>query len=257
MHPLRRRLAGLLAALGALGVLGAIGSYYVPGVLDRLGSQVSNRLPLDYDVITDRTATPNYVFPDSVDPADFAAVVQNAGGDTQTWIQENGGVLADEESVRLVLRGKSDSAVHIDDVRVAVLNRARPRAGWYNANDGCGGVAEPRIMEVNLDDRPPVSTWYVNGEEVERPAFTVTASEEEVFDVDVFTSHDKVNWVLEVDYNSAERSDVLRIDNRGKPFTVTSVANAKAYTDVGDGSGLVRTPSRDGSALTADDHPVC
>jgi len=258
MPPARRRIATVIAALSALGVLGAIGSYYVPGILDRLGSAVTDREPLGYDVITDRTTTPNYVFPDSVAPADFVDVFYDPSRDAQQWIRERGGVLADEQTVRLVLWGRDASVVHIDDVRVKVLDRASPRAGWYNANEGCGAVADPRIVTVDLDAHPPVHTWYVGGEEVERPAFSVSASEEEVFDVTVYTSRDEVDWVIEVAYSSAERSGVLQIDNRGKPFTVTTVTNARAYLDLYfDGAGMVRTPSLDGSALSAEDHPVC
>src|SRR4051794_19187428 len=69
----RRWVTVLLAGLGALGVLGAIGSYYVPGILDRIGSAATGRVPLDYDLILDRTETPNYVFPDAVNAADFSA----------------------------------------------------------------------------------------------------------------------------------------------------------------------------------------
>jgi hypothetical protein len=245
-----------VAGLGALGVLGAVGAYYVPGILDRLGSAATGRAALDYDLITDRTTTANYVFPDSVRPVEFPAQAAYNGDSVDGWAQAHNGVLADEHHVRLILRGRDASIVHIDALRVRVVSRTAPRAGWYNANDGCGAGVNPRVVMVDLDNSPPVETWYVDGEEVNKPAFTVSASEEEVFDVQAFTSRDEVSWVIEVAYSSAEDSGVLVIDNGGAPFTTTTVTRAKAYTNY-DGTGLVRTPDRDGSSLTTQDHPVC
>jgi hypothetical protein len=255
-HGVRRWVTALLAGLGALGVLGAIGSYYVPGILDRLGSAATGRVPLDYDLILDRTETPNYVFPDAVNPAEFPAQTVYNGENADQWARQHHGVLADEQNVRLILRGRAASVIHIDDLRVVAVNRTTPRAGWYNGYDGCGAAVDPRVMKASLDKDPPTATWYVDGQQVDRPAFTVTGGNEEVFDVQAFTTRDEVNWVIEVVYSSADGSGVLRIDNHGTPFTVTTVTHAKAYTDY-DGSRLVRTPDRDGPALIAQDHPVC
>ena len=41
-----------------------------------------------------------------------------------------------------------------------------------------------------------------------------------------------------------------------KQATTPYPTHAKAYTNY-DGAGLVRTPDRDGSSLTIQDHPVC
>ena len=253
----RHVLTALVAALGALGVLGAIGAYYVPGILDRLGATVSGRIPLDYDVIMDRTATSNYVFPATVDPVEFATAVSDVGPEGYSWARKHGGVLAEEENVRLVLRGRDTATVHIDDVRIKVVRRTAPRAGWYNANLGCGAGVEPRLVETNFDRRPSTPTWRVEGEIVDRPAFTVSSSDEEVFDVRVYTSRDEVTWVVEIPYSSVQAKGVLRVDDHGKPFMITSVANAKAYQKDYDTNTLVRFPARDGSNLKNDDHPVC
>jgi hypothetical protein len=152
--------------------------------------------------------------------------------------------------------------VHIDDIELRVISRKTSRNGWYTANDGCGGVTEPRRVDVDLDQTPPTQTWYVDGKKVHRPAFVITASEEEVFDFTMTTSQDEIEWAFDVTYNSTGRSGILRIDNRGRPFVTTSVANAKAYL-VNDleaetaAEVFVRKPSLDGRRLRKDDHPVC
>jgi hypothetical protein len=257
-------LIGLIAALTALGILGAVGAYYVPGILDRLGAKVTNRVPLDFDLVLDRTETANYVFPDSLTPTTVAGALYGEAGvpDEYQWVQAHGGVLAEEHAVRLILWGKSESVVHIEDIRVRVIKRNEPRAGWYNANEGCGGVTEPRRVDVDLDHSPPSEVWYVDDKTVRRPAFVVTASEEEVIDFTMTTSRNEFQWVFEVLYSSAARSGVLQIDNRGRPFVTTSVAKAKAYlvnySEAGNASKVfVRAPKSDGWKLGKDVHPVC
>jgi hypothetical protein len=42
-----------IAALTSLGVLGAVGAYYVPGILDRLGAEATDRVPVDFDLVLD------------------------------------------------------------------------------------------------------------------------------------------------------------------------------------------------------------
>src|SRR5690349_20153137 len=102
---------------------------------------------------------------------------------------------------------------------------------------------------------------------------------EEVFDFAVRTSDEEVSWVLDVAYNVKDDSGVLTVDDRGRPFVTTSVANAKAYSfglseeldgailadpgpddvelDEIDIGKLTRYPKLDGSKLHEDDHPVC
>jgi hypothetical protein len=257
-------LIAVIAALTTLGVLGAVGAYYVPGILDRLGAEVTNRVPLDFDLVLDRTETANYVFPDSLKPTTVAGALYGevVVADEYQWVREHGGVLAEEQVVRLILWGKSESVVHIDDIRVHVIKRNEPRSGWYNANEGCGGVTEPRRVHVDLDHSPPTEVWYVNDKKVRRPAFAITASEEEVFDFTLTTSRHEFEWVFEVLYSSAARSGVLQIDNRGRPFVTTSVAKAKAYFvndfEADNASEVfVRAPASDGWKLPKDVHPVC
>jgi len=254
----------VIAVLTSLGVLGAVGAYYVPGILDRLGAKTTNRVPLDFDLVLDRTETANYVFPASTKREVVAAALygENEEADEYQWVRKHGGVLAEEQVVRLILWGRDESVVHIDDIRVRIIARNKARAGWFNAYDGCGGIAVPRRIEVDLDRSPPSQVWYVDDKKVHRPAFVVTASEEEIFDITVTTSRDEVEWVLDVLYSSAEGSGTLQVDSRGRPFITTSVANAKAYL-VNDGEAestsdvFVRWPAFDGSKLGKDDHPVC
>lgn len=258
VSPARRGITAIVAALGALGILGAVGAYYVPGILDRLGAAATDRAPVEFDVITGRTSMANYVFGDSVRPDDFLDVSYDTSEDLDIWVRDHGGVLAEEETIRVVLWGRDATVTHIEDVRIKVIGRADPRSGWYNANEGCGAAVQPRKVEVDLDANPPKHSWIVKGETAEQPSFTVTESDQETFDITVQTLRYEVKWVVEVRYRSPERDGVLQIDNRGKPFVTTSVGRAIAYTEDRNSSTMVRYPEGDGPALGKDaTRPVC
>jgi hypothetical protein len=244
----RRWIVSAVATLSALGVLGAVGAYYVPGILDRLGAGVTDRLPFDVEFLGDRTLSPSYLFPGAVQPGDVPSELlqQRNLPELRRWAADHGGVIADRQRMRFVLRGRTDAVAHIDDVRVRVVERRPPRCGWVNMWGPLGGVVEPRLVRFDLDTDAP-ARWYVDDQPAERPAFTVTATEEETIDVDLSTSDVEADWVIEVTYSSAERDGVLVIDDHGRPFVMTTAARAVAYTKSADGH-LVRDPDSDGSA---------
>jgi len=250
----------LVAALGTLGVLGAVGAFYIPGVLDRVGAVFTDRVPLEHHILIGKNIVPNYIFSDSVSPyiAGPKLLDFEDRAAQHEWARVRGGILGDEQQIRLILRGRSDSVVHIEEIRVRVIDRTTPRSGWYNANWGCGGVPDPRVLRVDLDLPSPSHAWYIEDRQVERPSFTVTTSEEEVFDITVETRQYEVKWVIDIVYNSTERSGTLEIRNGDDPFVVSSVSNARAYGQhEGQPGTFVRSPDRDGSRLSDLDRPVC
>jgi hypothetical protein len=234
-QPPRRRWrtlgAGLVGALATLGVLGAVGAYYVPGILDRIGAKATDRVPIEVDVLGDQTSTPNYVFATTVDPSAVPAGLFDDPtrlAESRRWATDNGGVIADEQRVRFVVRGRDDRIVHLNEIRIRIQERRAPRSGWANLWSGCGAAVEPRLLTFNVDTGAPAQ-WQVDGVPAQRPAFTVTASDEETIDVELRSTNAEVRWVLEVAYSSSERDGVLIVDDKGRPFTLTAASNAVLY----------------------------
>jgi hypothetical protein len=252
----------IISVLSAFGVFSAIGSYYIPGLLGRIGGgpaptatspgQVTPTtpaaVPLDFDVVLDRTETPNYIFASSLDPASVPIATLENDQDFRRWANGHGGVLADLETVRIILRGREQAVVHVDSINIKVVGRTTPRSGWYNGWDGCGGVAAPRVLAVDFDKQPPGTRWLIEGEPATAPSFTVSSTEEEVIDIEATSLRDEVRWVVEVRYSALGQDGVLQIDNGGQPFVVSTIANAQAYVYAFDGQPMRRTPDRDASA---------
>jgi hypothetical protein len=252
----RRWLLGGVGVLATMGVLGAIGAYYVPGILDRLGAKATDRQPVEVAVVGDESETPNYVFPAGADPASVPAGLFDDPGSlaqSRRWATGAGGVIAEEQRVRFVIRGRDDRIVHLDEIRVVVLARRQPRSGWANLWSGCGSFVEPRLLTLDLDAGTP-ARWLVDGLPVEAPAFTVTASDQETIDVELRSTNQEVDWALEIAYSSSERDGVLRVDDHGRPFTITAATNAVLYEPSGR-QGLHRSGSQIGDADVT--RPLC
>ena len=96
--------------MGTLGVLGALGGYYVPGILKAGGEVVTNRAPLDYDLVLGRDNDPNYVFPASSNPSNVPLDrLQGSMTNFSQWAMRHDGVIAEDQAVRVVLRGREAS----------------------------------------------------------------------------------------------------------------------------------------------------
>jgi len=235
-----------VAVLTALGILGAIGAYYVPGVLDRLGSVASDRLPFEVDLLGDQTDEPSYLFPTNVRPSDVPAEVlarPRRMDEFRRWAANHDGVLAIGAKIRFILRGRTEAVVHINEVRVRVVELRPARCGWINSWGPQGGAVSPRVLEAHLD-RVAEQRWSVDGEPVPRPAFTLSAADEETFDLDLSAEEFEAHWVIDIAYSSAERDGQHTIDDGGKPFVLASRAAADTYKSI-NGEPLTLESSRD------------
>jgi hypothetical protein len=245
----RRWMLRLLSGLVAFGVFGAVGGYYVPRVLDKIGTAVSR--PLSVDVFVGEVEQPTYVFPDSVQPAEVATdVLNDAHGrlGSPARMLAKGAVFAHVAPVRVVVRGRNSNVIHLEDVRVRVVSQSPPLEGWFNTWRICEtGAVDPRTLSIDGEhtETPPV--WYIDGQAVGHPAFTVSGSDEEVFDVAVRAKQHEVSWVIEIEYSSVDSDGTLRVDDHGAPFRVTGTGNAQAWAQA-EKDRLERAPDRDGDA---------
>ena len=247
-----KRLRAILSSLAALGIIGAISAYYLPGILRSGGSLIIRRAPIYYSE-TVLPVTPNYVFPVTFPPAKVPVPLLHKVFERQglsafaDWAERHGGVIVAPE-VQLILRARDSSPVIISNISVQIISQAPAKGGWFDAWDGCGGVVDVRTVTVNLDKHPFAVTWSDRSSgRIKPPTLEVTDTDNEVIDVQVYTVRPEIiHWVIQISYSAADSSGIMRVDNHGVPFVVTSLRNSVAYT-VDDATGrLVRTASRDG-----------
>jgi hypothetical protein len=246
-----KRLKAILSALVALGVISALSAYYLPGILKSGGSLIIKRAPIYYSA-TVQPITPNYVFPPSFPPAKVPAsllrnIFEGQGLNSfASWAERNGGVIVEPE-VQLILRARDSSPVIINNISVRIVGQTPVKGGWFNAWDGCRGVVDVRTETVNLDRHPFAVTWSDRSSgRIKPPTLEVTNTDNEVIDVQVYTARPQIiHWVIQVSYSASNSSGILRVDNHGKPFVVTSLRNSVAYTADDSTGRLVRTASRD------------
>lgn len=232
----------IVASLAALGVLGSIGAYYVPGVLSRGAEEILGVAPLQVtvdhpgDYTTESFYTPIFLFPNGgTAPEDVPAEVlgRDAGpGVFARWARSNGAVPAQDQSMRLTLRGRTADPVIVHGLRAQVVGRADATAGWFTHDRGCGGV-ELREADADLDASPPAMRFRgLDGDDraTERLALALQVSDTdiEVIDVVAHTHTGTVQWHLEVLYESAGSEGVIVVDDGGAPFTVTATADGHA-----------------------------
>ncbi|MBB5868001.1 hypothetical protein F4553_001380 [Allocatelliglobosispora scoriae] len=250
-----------VAVLTAFGVFGAVGSYYLPGVFQRIGDTVNPTAPIDVDVFLDRTEQPNYVFPQDLDPLSVPTDLLDprATADFRKWAIAHGGQVADQQTVRFTIRGKDATLVHIESVKPRVVSHMKPVEGWYNAWEGCGAVVIALQVTANLSGDVPVLDWEDEKGKLESPpAFTVSATDEQNIDMTVNVQTLGVKWVLDVAYSSARGEGVLTVDDKGKPFALTTVDAADAWVSTTDADLVPKPLERDASRDRGGEvRPVC
>ncbi|MFD9032087.1 helix-turn-helix domain-containing protein [Streptomyces sp. NPDC059567] len=156
---------------------------------------------------------------------------QNARG----WVTALGGVPGGEVVIDVSLQGLGDDTVVLNALHVRTVETSEPlRGNVYAMGVGCGGDARMQSLDINLDaaqPRPvPVAGWkgdrYVPASDF---PYTVSASDPQVLTITAHTRGRSVRWYLELEWSSGERSGVLRVDDRGKPFSTSATANMPTY----------------------------
>lgn len=264
-----RLVHGAIAAVGLISLVA--GTVYVvklePWVKDRLVGE--SRLAVE--TLTQTGFTPLgtshtgiYLFPAggpaiSDVPADTLPRANIPAYDR--WAEGAGGVPAYTVSYRVVIRAVSDPPVLINGIRVNVVSRADPPAGWFRFPDvGCG--AQPvRRLTVNLDD-DPVRPQYLEVDDAtgeQLPArydltLRVSPADPEVLEINATARRSDVRFTLTLLYQSETGAGEYVI-GADEPLRVTALlpGAAQAYDIVGN--ALARSPDRDPSPAGA--LPLC
>ncbi|WP_312847520.1 MULTISPECIES: helix-turn-helix domain-containing protein [unclassified Streptomyces] len=155
--------------------------------------------------------------------------------DARTWAEAQSAVHGGETMVELSVQGTSGTAVVLTALRVRVVGRAGPAPGnAYGMDQGCGGALTPRYFDVDLDkDRPIARAVAGNDSGTPIPAvklpYTVSATDPEVLLVTARTRGCDCRWYLELDWSSQGRTGTVRVDDDGRPFRTSGVADRPRY----------------------------
>ncbi|WP_217915197.1 hypothetical protein [Miltoncostaea marina] len=245
----------------ALGVVAAVVGYVVPVALDEGSERIAGALDRDAPIAaqvlqpgeyqTGTFFTPMYIVgdvPPEAAPADLLA--DGRDDEYYAWAREHDAVVGQEQTFRLVLRGRDERPVIVNGITATVVERLAPAAGWFTHRRGCGAV-EVREARIDLDRDPPGIAFSDNIAEpptTPRLDFTkrVTPDDVEVVDVVATTrSPTLVRWRLEVLYSAADGTGSVVVDDRGEPFEVSGLARGRAeFYRLSDGV-LVREPGSD------------
>ena len=119
----------------------------------------------------------------------------------------------------------------------------RPPIAGTELSGPCGGGGFFRLLQVDMDQTPPVARSIVNPPggvlgEPDKPwqttpvvfPYTVSLIDTETFVISAATEKFDTEWVLDLSWASSGKTGTLQIDDHGKPFRTSSTAAARNCT---------------------------
>ncbi|QIP88904.1 helix-turn-helix domain-containing protein [Streptomyces sp. Tu 2975] len=155
--------------------------------------------------------------------------------DAEQWSRALGAGHAGETRVRITVQGKGPEAVVLESVQVRVAARRAPeRHDVYRMDSGCGGSLTPRMFDVDLDRSRPVARSVAGndaGEPIPAVSFPyrVSASDPELLLVTGRTVTCDCEWYLQLRWSSGGRTGTVRIDDGGRPFRTSALADGAVH----------------------------
>jgi hypothetical protein len=230
----------------------------VPPVLDWL-SPSSHRPPLSVTVVptgeflpTDPLSGDVWVLPmqSGTAPDDFPWAAEPA--EQVAWATAREAVPGGHQTVRLILRGRSDDPLIIMRVTVVPVERVDALPGWY-WRDGAGGELPVRKLIADVDcadasalmldvehvpedwTAPPVADDLQGTKQVDLPTIQVirpvtlqvSRSDVEQIDLSVSAEQNACRWALKITYESDGEVRAETIEDES--FYFTSLARAQAF----------------------------
>ncbi|MEU7566126.1 helix-turn-helix transcriptional regulator [Streptomyces fradiae] len=156
--------------------------------------------------------------------------------DAQRWARSLGAVHGGTTIVRATLSAaRQEATAVVERLAVRVVERRTP-PGWpaYAMSSGCGGMLSPAFHAVDLDAPRPL-VRPVEGFDGERPLpatrlpYRVRAGDPLVVRVEATAVRCDCAWVLEAEWSSGERRGTVRIDDGGRPFRTSGLAEGREY----------------------------
>ncbi|MEU4096807.1 helix-turn-helix domain-containing protein [Streptomyces sp. NPDC026673] len=155
--------------------------------------------------------------------------------DAQRWATALGAVHGGTTIVEATIRGRGSTPVVLQELHVRVADHRTPlRWSSYSMDNGCGGALTPAEYTVDLDVKRPVphprdGFDSVNTLPVPRLPYQVTEREPLVLRVHARTVRCDCDWYLELEWSAGGRTELMRIDDGGRPFRTSSVKGRPEY----------------------------
>ncbi|WP_329224195.1 transcriptional regulator [Streptomyces sp. NBC_01485] len=149
------------------------------------------------------------------------------GQDVPGWVKAHGAVAADGQRVALTVQGAGDETAVIESLHVRVVDSSTPPA-WnaYLGSSGCGGGAQTRSFDTDLDSGHPAIVPKAGQRGV---PYKVSQSDPEVLYITAHASVHDVSWYVELQWSSGGRQGTIRIDDHGKPFRTSGSRGRPVY----------------------------
>ncbi|MFK4687575.1 transcriptional regulator [Streptomyces pristinaespiralis] len=155
--------------------------------------------------------------------------------DAEQWSRALQAGHAGETAVRVTVQGKGPEAVVLESLQVRVAARRAPEPrNVYRMDSGCGGSLTPRMFDVDLDMSRPVARSVAGndaGEPIPAVSFPyrVSATDPEVLLVTGRTVRCDCEWYLQLRWSSGGRTGTVRIDDDGRPFRTSALADGAVH----------------------------
>lgn len=156
-----------------------------------------------------------------------------------TWAHRRGAQDADLTEAYLTIQGRPDTAILIEEVRAEIVKRDPVPAGAQGVCMAPGGAeSSPRLVDVNLDMRPPAVLLADVGDDFPQRGqlhLTLNGTETEELVIRAHTRTCDCRWrlYLQMVVNGKERDEV--IDRDGEPFRTTASTASTHFAWTGQG----------------------
>jgi hypothetical protein len=199
---------------------------------------------------------PYYVVPRARfrDPSELSRVARNKIVTNPESALPKGGIAGSPQIVRLSLRSTAKDPLTISKVSFRVVSDARPVRGWFTVLSGCAAAPVRRAQGVLDSKRSAVRYVSRNGVVSRNLALEVSRAAPQVIELRAATKKRRVAWTAELSVSDGDgTTSMLSVDDRGKPFRVTSASASRGYEPVYGPTGITgfsrsKTLARAGSS---------
>lgn len=155
--------------------------------------------------------------------------------DVDSWVEDNGGIPAYGQFIRLEIRSQNETPVVITGIDAHVISRKTPATGWFvlQEDPSCGGgelETAPVEIDISRRSRPDIKYTGWPRDKMGGPKpLTATEKSPQFIDIYAYPGGYLVEWELFVDYSLGDTTDhQYRVGSTSEPLRVTGLLPGRA-----------------------------